>query len=45
MAGAMTVTETVLEILRSEGVPAVAEWVNDPACLCRGTNSIPSAVG
>ena len=23
------------------GVPAVVHWVNDPACLCGGTSSIP----
>ena len=25
-----------------QGVPAVAQWVNDPACPCGGTGSIPS---
>ena len=26
----------------SPGVPAVVQWVNDPACLCGGTGLIPS---
>ena len=29
---------------RSTGVPAVAQWVNDPACPCREAASIPSPV-